>query len=587
MGTHPIFESDFDCLTEMEHFEVDADQAPSATQNGPPVQVEKFAGRKNWLGGFRHKISDKEFHNAETQTNRKIKISTAPRNCRETQTYFQRHKELQTAQDAATQMTKPGVHVSTKEDKIIIPGPYTMVDTIERRRQAAAIVIQKYFRRYLAIEIVKHLKIDKIRYEEWVASEKLRLEDEREKRKERNLEGRLNPRTERDFELVWAALESWRAEQIQQINETAKSAVEQKAALATLQEQVAQLVAAIGRHKTRAAEEAKEKKTQKFLDACAAPRRWKARDGKWVEMVNWTGEPGKFEMDTGYTLRAKELRDLYNTLKMDELNTEERIDALLSLKNIAAGVPDCKLTKEIISLCEREAELLMRGINPSLLSGLRARILHLFLQFCREPKFNPEAARHLKVPQDAEVLRGRVVKMNATSNYLSHWPLIAWPFAAPQDFELTAANKGKVERNPKPEVVDIKQIIKDLRNNESDSDTVFILSEGDIRHLVQNIWSLKSALSHSDEDLVLCRWRQSKAWSPWNCFLITKNELEAHNSLSSPEEGYGPVMFQKVHRKHLQARQYFSRIAGMAQHLREQFGTGINQQVTGTSIKQK
>ena len=60
---------------------------------------------------------------------------------------------------------------------------------------------------------------------------------------------------------------------------------------------------------------------------------------------------------------------------------------------------DCKLTKEIISLCEREAELLMRGINPSLLSGLRSRIQNLYLQFCKEPKFNPEAARHLKVPQ--------------------------------------------------------------------------------------------------------------------------------------------------------------------------------------------
>ena len=46
-------------------------------------------------------------------------------------------------------------------------------------------------------------------------------------------------------------------------------------------------------------------------------------------------------------------------------------------------------------------------------------------------------------------------------------------------------------------------------------------------------------------------------------------------------------MFQKVHRKHLMARQYFSRINGMAQHLREQFGSGTNQEVTGTSIKQK
>jgi len=571
--------------------EVEAEEAPSQEQEEPTVEqikveIEKFVGRKNWLGGYKHKVKETEYHHAETQTNRKIKAATAPRSCRETQTYFQRNKTFQTPQDAATQMTKPGVHVSTKHDRILIPGEYTLADTIEARRENAAVVIQKYFRRYMAIEIVKHLKIDKLRYEEWVKNEKKRLQIEREKRKERNLQGRLNPRTDKDFELVWAALESWRAEQIQVINETAKTTVEQKAALATLQEQVAQLVAAIGRHKTRAAEEAKELKTQKFLDACAAPRRWKARDGKWVSMVNWIGEPGKFEMDTGYTLRAKELRDLYNTLKMEGLTIEERIDALLSLKHIAAGVPDCKLTKEIISLCEREAELLLRGINPTLLSGLRARILHLFLQFCREPKFNPEAARHLKVPQDAETLRGRVVKMNATSSYLSHWPLAVWPYAAPHDFELSAAHKGKVESNPKPEVVDIKRIMKDLRNNEAQSDTVFILSEADVRHLVLNIWSLKSALSNSEEDLVLCRWRQSKPWTPWNCLLITKNELKAHSSLASPEEGYGPVMFQKVHRKHLMARQYFSRINGMAQHLREQFGSGTNQEVTGTSIKQ-
>ena len=66
-------------------------------------------------------------------------------------------------------------------------------------------------------------------YEKWVAEEKERLRIEREKRKERNLQGRLNPRTDKDFELVWSALESWRAEQIQIINETTKTTVEQKA----------------------------------------------------------------------------------------------------------------------------------------------------------------------------------------------------------------------------------------------------------------------------------------------------------------------------------------------------------------------
>ena len=46
-------------------------------------------------------------------------------------------------------------------------------------------------------------------------------------------------------------------------------------------------------------------------------------------------------------------------------------------------------------------------------------------------------------------------------------------------------------------------------------------------------------------------------------------------------------MFQKVHRKHLMARQYFSRIEGMARHLREQLGYGIKQEVTGTQIRSK
>ena len=89
------------------------------------------------------------------------------------------------------------------------------------------------------------------RYEKWVVEEKARLEEEREKRRERNIKGRLNPRTDRDFELVWSALGTWRQEQIAHIQANAQTPVEQKAALAILQEQVAQLVAAIGRHKTR------------------------------------------------------------------------------------------------------------------------------------------------------------------------------------------------------------------------------------------------------------------------------------------------------------------------------------------------
>ena len=74
-------------------------------------------------------------------------------------------------------------------------------------------------------------------------------EKEKADRKAENLRRRLNPKTEKDFELVWHALEQWREEQIALINETTQTPAETKAGLATLQEQVAQLVAAIGRHR--------------------------------------------------------------------------------------------------------------------------------------------------------------------------------------------------------------------------------------------------------------------------------------------------------------------------------------------------
>lgn len=57
-------------------------------------------------------------------------------------------------------MTKPGVYVSTRTDRVIIPGKYTLAATIEKRRVQAAIIIQKHYRRYMAQQIVAQLKKD-------------------------------------------------------------------------------------------------------------------------------------------------------------------------------------------------------------------------------------------------------------------------------------------------------------------------------------------------------------------------------------------------------------------------------------------
>lgn len=64
---------------------------------------------------------------------------------------------------------------------------------------------------------------------------------------------------------------------------------------------------------------------------------------------------------------------------------------------------------------------------------------------------------------------------------------------------ILAAQRGKIEKNKKPEIVSIPKMLRDLRRAESDSELVFILTEKDILFLVQNVWDSRSAISYSDE----------------------------------------------------------------------------------------
>ena len=52
----------------------------------------------------------------------------------------------------------------------------------------------------------------------------------------------------------------------------------------------------------------------------AAPKHWTAFDGNTTSM------------DTPYTIRAQQLRDLYNSITLRSLSRDERLDVLLTLK---------------------------------------------------------------------------------------------------------------------------------------------------------------------------------------------------------------------------------------------------------------
>ncbi|XP_052646438.1 IQ and ubiquitin-like domain-containing protein isoform X4 [Harpia harpyja] len=284
------------------------------------VKIERSTYHKPFLGGFKNRITGVEFHNAGSQTVPKKRPDKGIQLfCRGTQTVFEKNKLQQTKNTTSTQMTKIGLYMSNMTDKLISPGKYLTAEEYHKRRLEAVIVLQMYFRRWHAINVVQNLREGKRLRLAWEAQEELRRKKEKEEKLRKEHERRLNPKTNDDFELLYYALELWRQEETERINRTLTGA-ERKAAFCGLLEQEAQLIASIGRHKLNADEENQQKAILHFLHKCAQPKRWKVYDGKVTEM------------DTQYTLRARELFEIYRSISMNDIPKDERIDVLLTLR---------------------------------------------------------------------------------------------------------------------------------------------------------------------------------------------------------------------------------------------------------------
>ena len=514
---------------------------------------------KPFVGGWRHKESGKEYHNCSVQTlPKRFFIEDTPKNCRETQTVTTKNIRSQTTSDTSTQMTKTGCWVSDRQDKVIIPGQYVTADEKFSYMLKQVIVLQSYFRRWKAQKYVNSIRQDHIRRIEWEKKEEERKRKEKERRLKVEYQRRMQPLTKEDFDLVYHALELWRREEIENINAT-KSGPERKAALAGLMDEETQLIASIQRHKLIAKQEVGKRSKRKFLEKCAAPKEW----------IGFDGMPT--HMDTPYTMRAKDLKMTYESLEKRYLTREERLDILLQLK-LTVKEHDCKLTKDIVELIDREADLLMRGTKESNLEGLRQRISSLFLQYIKTPLFNAEAANLLRVPEDPSSLRKNIYYCRGCGNYLPS-----------TDFELTT-NARSIGRCRKCKNLDsegrlredfsrYRSLLHSIRSTEESyndgSKIIFLLTEADLRYLAENIWGAQSVLSQWEDtyDLTLVRWNRRLEWSPWNCVLLTNEEARAHSKLTKPEEAYGPVFTQKIKYRHILGKQYFSSMPKLADYM--------------------
>ncbi|XP_062957099.1 IQ and ubiquitin-like domain-containing protein [Cynocephalus volans] len=519
------------------------------------VEITKSDFHKPFLGGFRHKITGIEYHNAGTQTVPKKIPEGTNVFCRNTQTVFQKKKIQQTTNTTSTQMTKIGVYVSNMTDKLVKPGKYFSAAEYHAQRLKAVIVIQTYYRQWHAKIFVENLRTQKRLRMEWEAQEEQRKIREKEEWMKLDYYRRHNPKTNEDFELLYNALELWRQEQLIHISQSLTGA-ERKAALCELLEKETQIIASIGRHRHIAYSARQETAIQAFLDKCSAPKIWRTSDGKTIEM------------DTQFTIRARELQNIYKCIMLKNISQDERLDVLLTLKHTVKE-HECKLTQEILELIDREVDLTMRGVKHYNLEGLRKRIATLFFYYIKTPLFNPEAVRHLKVPQDPLKFYKKIYFCHSCQLYLPSTEF-AVSSTSHRIYRCRNCISLENEAQQRESFLKYKCLLQRLYYTEAgyedDSKIAFLMQLQDIQFLTEKIWASQSVLSASDDlnDLVMVRWDKSLEWSPWNCILLTKDEGAAHLKLKNIEEGYGRSFIHKIKHKHILAKNYFSQIPVLA-----------------------
>ncbi|GAB1609628.1 IQ and ubiquitin-like domain-containing protein, partial [Argonauta hians] len=516
-----------------------------------PIEVLAPTRKKPYLGGFRHKITSVEFHNASSQT-QQLPLRW-PKNtlyCRDTQTKMLANQMIQTAQDTATQMTKIGCYVSVQGNKLRKPGKYRTADEEEAEKKTMVLVLQKYIRRYLAIKRVGKIRAAKERKLQFERDQQLKREQDKEKRIRDEFQRRQFPRSRKDFNTLFNALEKWRLQEIAKINDTLTGA-ERKAALYMLLNQELEHLAAIGRHQAIADDIVAEKNIQAFLNKTSDPKVFISKYDNSATLI-----------DTPYTVRASQLREIYNSLLENHYTLDERLDALLTLKYTIRDY-DCKLCYDITRLVDREADLLMRGVSNNNLAGLRKRISTLFLQFIKTPFFNPEAARYTTLPPLAK--SNKVYYCASCSKFHpSHeFPLnvnAARPGACKMCISKDNEGRFRADYN------NFKYMLRSLREKEErykDNSTIaFLIQDSDIHYLVTKIWGSESIISNCTDlyDLTLVRWNKDTVWTPWNCLLVTHEEAVCHDKLEDIYEAYGEVFVNKVNHKHMMAKSHFGRL---------------------------
>ncbi|XP_037539684.1 IQ and ubiquitin-like domain-containing protein [Nematolebias whitei] len=373
----------------------------------------------------------------------------------------------------------------------------------------------------------------------------------------------------------YSCVSEWRREEEQQINSSLQGA-QRKAALCFLLEQETELIAAIGHHHINVQADNHDQIIQDFLNRSAAPHQWRAANGHLLQM------------DTPHTIRARELRDLYNKINLFPVGKEQRHHFLMTLKDMVKE-HICQLTQDIMDLVNREVDLMSRGVKASSLEGLRNRICTLFLQYIKTSSFNPNVAKLLKVPENPSQLKNDMFMCRGCHRYLRSADFSSSAKGLLSGWCHKCTRLDNIARS-RDDFSMYRIILKRLRADEQllspETNIPFLLQVEDMRYLVEIVWTSRSALNGSSDlyNLVFSRWDRRKDWSPWNCILLSKEETSAHLEVKDVHKAYDTTFICWIEQKHTMACKHFSQIPIMAEYLESQPALSMGYQLVTKPI---
>ncbi|OAF68549.1 IQ and ubiquitin-like domain-containing protein, partial [Intoshia linei] len=201
--------------------------------------------------------------------------------------------------------------------------------------------------------------------------------------------------------------------------------------------------------------------------------------------------------------------------------------------------------------------------------GLRQRISTLFLEYIKNPIFNPEAVRHLKAPKDYTVLNRDIYFCRGCQNYMRSTNFSHDHINGRCKKCQLILNRAILRNDFSKYKLILIRLRKSEERHDNPSKIPLILKETDMKYIIEEIWRGQSILSGwcDIDDLTLCRWNMEESWSPWNMVLVTNEESIAHDSIKDLSKVYDQAIISRVQQKHTLAKSYYHNLPALLMNI--------------------